>query len=603
MKAFIRLITALKKYKKYTWLSVLFHFLTALFTVVSIPFIIPFFQILFGDSPSDYSSPNSSWDLEGQLNYGFSRLIAISDRQHALVVVCIATVVLFLFRNSFRFLASYFMVPARNGLLKDIRTELFSAYIKMPLSLRGQWKKGQLLSMISNDINEVDHGILKAVELLFKVPLIVFGSLIFMFWINVKLSLVALILVLFTLLVIGRLSHMLKRTSQKIQNGLGEINVLTDEYLGATKLISSYNAEQFFREKMESENEDNYLLSNKILRRRDLASPLAEVLAVGIIAFLLWYGAQLVFVDELQPTTFFAFIFAFYNIVDPAKSFSREYYNVQKGLAALDRIENFINEAEAFEIEPNEGQSIDAFGDNIAFENVSFSYPHSNRELYQPLSVKIKKGEKVGIVGRSGEGKSTLLDLILRFYKPSSGKILMDGIDIAQYKMADYRHLFGLVTQETQLFHMSINENITFDSNAVVNLDWLKNSVGMGLSNDIPQDYRLSDNGSNLSGGERQRISIARAMYHDPEIVLLDEPTTSLDAASEESVMHSIFELFEDRTIIMISHNIRLLERMDRIIVLDKGVIAAEGSYEELRNSSSLFAEFDRILTRKNSKA
>jgi ABC-type multidrug transport system fused ATPase/permease subunit len=601
LSAITSLIYSLKNYKKYTFLGVLFHFITALFTVVSIPLLIPFFQILFGSSPSDYKAAVNIWDLEAQLNYGFSRLIAISDRQHALVVVCIITCLIFFLRNLSRFLSSYFIVPARNGLLRDLRLQLFDSFLELPYRDRSDVKKGQLLSLLSNDINEVDHGLLKALELFFRVPLIVLGSLIFMLWINMELTLLALVLVLFTFFVIGKLSHMLKKTSLKIQQGLGEINSIADEYLGAAKLIKSYNAESFFRSKMIQQNQENYKLSNQILRRRDLASPLSEFLAVTIVAFLLWYGAQLVFRNEIEPTTFFAFIFAFYNIVDPAKNFSREYYNVQKGVAALDRINEFINQVKANPQIDNGSKPVKDFIKNITFLNVSFSYHDGDAPILKQINVVINKGDKIGIVGLSGAGKSTLLDILMRFHQHDSGEIILDDTEIEQYKLVDYRQLFGLVTQDSELFHMTIAENITFSNNDIdqilidsAKLDFIE---GRGKLNEV----LAGDDGLKLSGGERQRISLARALYHNPEIILLDEPTNSLDNKSEQDVVNSILNLFADKTILLVSHNTKLLEKMDRILVINDGTIVQEGTYDHLSNQPGLFSELNNITLERNS--
>lgn len=596
MKGFYSLLRELKNYKKYTIISVLFQLITALFTLVSIPLVIPFFQIIFGASPSDYQSPKSILDLEGTLNYGFSRLIAISDRSHALAFVCIAVVIVFLFRNLSRYAASYFMVPARNGLLKDLRTQLFDAFLKMPLSLRTKSKKGQLLSLLSNDINEIDHGVLTAIELLFKVPLIVMGSLIFMIWINVKLSIVAIFLVLITIFVIGQLSHMLKKTSLKVQEQLGEIISLSSDYFGAGKIIQSYNAQDFFQKRFATQNNRHYQLSNRILRRRELASPLAEFLAIGIISYLLFYGSNMVFKQEILPATFFAFIFAFYNIIDPAKSFSREYYNIQKGISGLKRISSFLSEVEAQSINIKGKRSITGFDKEIKFDDVSFSYEGSESFMtLKNISFTINRGDKIGVVGHSGVGKSTLFDLLLNFYSPIAGQILIDGISIDEYSIDQYRRLYGLVTQDPQLFHMSLEENIAFSDTLLPEYLYDKASIAYLKDRSYLNKNIVGDDGIKLSGGERQRICIARAIYHDPDIVLLDEPTSSLDAQSEKDVIASIHELLEDRTIIMITHNIQLLKSMNRIIVMDKGEIVEEGTYEQLLELNGTFANLSRM--------
>ncbi len=598
MRSFLTLFSALMSFKRSLFLSVLFHLLTAIFTLFSIPLIIPFFQILFGISPSSFAPPESPWDLEAVLNYNFSRLIAISDRYHALAAVCIFLIVVILLRNVFRFLSSYFLIPARNGVLRDLRRDLFDSYVNMPLGLRKSTKRGQLLSLLSNDLIELDHGLLKAMELLFKVPLIIIGSLIFMFWINMKLSLIALLLAAVAVFIVGGLSRMLKRTSAKAQHLLGEINVVADEYLSGSKVIQAYTANDYFRSKADGLIENYYRLSNRILRRRDAASPISEFLAVCIIVVLLWYGAQMVFAGDILPTTFFAFVFAFYNIIDPAKSFSREYYNVKKGQAALNRIIDFKNRVhESNRLIPSGRRVIQRFREGISFENVSFRYEADQKGILKEVSLKISKGEKLGIVGFSGSGKTTLADLLLRFQQPDAGQISMDGVDISEYNMDSYRRLFGVITQDPAMFHLSIADNITFSEEAKKPDKYDQAIKSAGLR-DVLLQHRdvIGDDGQILSGGGRQRVAIARALYHDPEILIMDEPTTNLDKLAENEIITAIQEAYSDRTIILISHNLLLLKGMDRIVILDEGQIIDEGSFEELTGRSGIFKDLYNTL-------
>ncbi len=572
MQHFINLIGQLRHYKKWVFVSILFQLLTALFTLVSIPFIIPFFQLLFGLSPSSYDIPDNWWEIEKMLNYGFSRLIAISDRRNALAVVSIAVVIIFLLRNIFRFLSSYFLIPARNGIVRDLRSGLFDSYTDLTIADRNQYRKGNLLSMISSDIAEIDHGILKAIELLFKTPFVIVGCLIFMFAINVKLSIIALLLALCSLLIVGRLSHVLKKTSSTIQSSLGDLQSITEEYLGSIKLIKSYNAESFFKYRFDQSNDHILKLSNSALRRRDLASPLSEFLAVGIIAVLLWSGANMVFNSEIEPTTFFAFIFAFYNIIDPAKSFSREYYNVQRGNAALLRIKEFqINNDLSNKITGDKVKT--TFDNQIEFQNVTFRYKDDNESILENFNLNISKNKKIGIIGPSGVGKTTLIDLLLRFFVPESGKIIMDGRDIAQYRLNDYRNLFAVVTQDPRLFHMNIAENIALSDH--YDLNRVKSALFNAQCNDfinidqLDEHTVLYDSGDNLSGGQKQRLTIARALYHDPPIVILDEPTSNLDFETEKEVMKALNKLSVQRTVITISHQRDILNDMDSIVELN----------------------------------
>lgn len=585
MNAFFRLLRSIGQYKLYTFLGVVFHMLTAILTVISIPLVIPFFQILFGVSPSDYSPPTSAWDLEANLNYYFSRLIAISDHFIALQFICIAVVVIYFLKNVCRFLVSYFMVYVRNGLLRDLRSKIWYSFTTLPIKERYKHPQGYLMSLITNDLSEVDHGIFKVFELLFKTPLILLGSLVFMIWLDLRLTLIAFGLILFTLVIIGGVSHILKRQSAMAQSTLSTITVIVDQYLKATKLIRTHHAGGYFQQRFDVQNERYFSLSNKMLRRRDLASPLAEFLGVITVVVLLYFGTHTVFNGDLEPATFFAFIFAFYNIIDPAKSFSREYANVQKGLAALDRINEFTDLERS--IDNDAATVINAeFTDQIAFRDVHFSY-EGNPPVFNGLNFTIKRGERIGIVGISGVGKTTLIDLLLRFYQLNSGQIFLDDKDINSLNLVSYRNLFGLVTQQPHLFHGTAKDNILLDME--VNEQQLGHILKMvGLSEEF-MEKRIGDGSTMISGGEAQRICLARVLYRKPEILLLDEPTSQLDRTSVDDLIATIMEITAQQTVIMISHHPRLLSGMDRIIVLEEGQIVDDGQYDELYQRNHFF--------------
>ena len=585
MSPFFKLLSSVWDYKNYTLLGIFFHILTAILTVISIPLVIPFFQILFGISPSNYRAPESLWDLENVLNYGFSRLIAMSDPFVALWVVCIAVVVIFFLKNLCRFLISYFMVYVRNGLLRDLRQKIWRGYERLSLTQRYEKRQGYLMSLITNDLAEVDHGILKVFELLFKTPLVILGSLIFMIWLSPKLTIIAFALIIFTLIVIGGVSHILKRASAEAQESLSGITILVDQYLSATKMIRTHHADGFFSTRFDEENNRYFKISNRILRRRDLASPLAEFLGVVTIVVLLFYGSHAVFNDDMEPATFFAFIFAFYNIIDPAKSFSREYANVQKGMAALERINGFEAEVNQEEL-IFKGRKSASFEDTVSLDEVSFSYG-PKEPILESLTLSVSKGEKVGIVGESGVGKTTVVDLLLGFFSPSSGVIKVDDVSISDMDEASYRKLFGLVTQRSQLFFGSVAENIVMDL-AVdsTKLHDMCSKVGIEISSIAD---RVGDHSSQVSGGESQRISLARALYRDPEILILDEPTSQLDLKSSQSLIDHITASTLDKTVIMITHQVGLLKRMDRIIFMKDGKIKDEGQYHAIYHRNEDF--------------
>ena len=460
MKNIMYLIGQFGPYKRYIIISIGFQLITAILTVVSIPFVIPFFQILFDVSPSDYPPPESWSDIQGALTYGFSRLIAISDKRNALALVCFVVLGVVFLRNLSRFLSGYFLIPARNGVLRDLRKDLVTSFEKMSLTERYSYKKGQLLSSLSHDLNEIDHGLLKATELLVKSPLIIIGCLVFMIVISTKLALIAIGISSLIFLFIAVGSNYLKKASPELHDIQGEINVRADEYLSNKKLIEAYNAQDFFGNKASDLIERQNALSIKMLRRRDLASPLSELLLVGLTVLILYVAAYMVFDKELLPETFFAFIFAFFSIIDPAKNFSREYYNVQKSGASLSRVKDIISNVEAEDTINNTELSKLTFNESIQFHNVIFSYDSQDDKVLNGMDLTISKGEKLAIVGGSGVGKTTIVDLLLRFYDLEQGRITLDNAAIDEFSLHQYRNLFGLVTQDHKLFHLSIRENI-----------------------------------------------------------------------------------------------------------------------------------------------
>jgi len=576
------LLAQFRPYKRYMGISILFQLLTALLTLISIPLVIPFFQILFDVSPSDYTAPENWYDIEQTLTYGFSRLIAISDKRNALALVCFLILGVVFLRNLTRYFSSYFLTPARNGVLRDLRTSLFLSFEHMSLTERYRYKKGQLLSSLSYDMSEIDHGLLKATELLVKNPLIILGSVIFMLSISLKLTMISVGLSIIIFVIIGLGSNFLKRNSPKLHALYGELNVRADEYLSSKKLIESYNAQWFFKTKTNSTIEEHNTLSNRMLRRRDLASPISEFLLVAVIVLILYMASHMVFDRALQPETFFAFIFAFFSIIDPAKNFSREYYNVQRSSASLQRIQSIISSTKHASSEPlvDEVRELN-FTDTIVFNSIDFGYDH-NESVLLGFSFSIKQGEKLAIVGTTGEGKTTIIDLLLRFYNPDSGEITIDGVRIDQFDLETYRDRFAMVTQDHVVFSMSLAENISFSDNFnETRLDKALSQAQLNATN-FRSDMTIVDQGANLSGGEKQRITIARALYKDADILIFDEPTSNLDYNTAQQLIDSILSI-KNKTIIVISHDLRLLSKMDRIVLLEEGKISESGSFLDLR--------------------
>ena len=592
MKSLKNLFPYLGRYKFRLGLSIFFNILTAVFTLISIPLIIPFFQILFGADISSYAPTENFHDLEANLNYFFSRLIAISDRPTALSVVCIALLVIVLLRNIFRYLTSFFLIPVRNGLVRDLRAEIMESFSSMPISYLNKQRKGDLLSISTTDVVEVEWSVIRMMELLFKSPLVIIGSLIFMFWINMQLSIIAIALMLAIGVLMGALSKNLKKKSKRTQEMLGLLNGQLDDMLSGLKIIKAYGAKHFFQKEYKIENDRHYKLNNKVLWRRDMASPLSELLGVALVIVLVWYGAKLVLASEMMPETFFAFVFAFYNVIEPSKTLSSAYYNIQKGLASMERIANVIGDAKRFDLLSGH-LSVGSGLSKIEFESVNFE--HDGQEILAGIDLSISSGSSIALVGKSGAGKTTFLDLLMRFYDPDHGTVYLNGADVKSYNIDEYRKLFGLVTQDTFLFNTSVEKNIILgrrledegvqkailDANAKDFIDQKK--LGMATI--------AGDRGLRFSAGERQRLAIARAIAEDRPILIIDEATTSLDAEAEHEVLSAIQNVMKGKTTIIVSHKFSLIKGVDQIYLMDKGKIVDRGTHEELIAKDGLYKD------------
>jgi len=563
--------------------------LTAVFTVVSIPMIIPFFQILFsGDSKEPISHEGHSFI--DQLESFVQQNLLAYDKQTVLLYVCAAILLVFLLKNVFRYLAMYHMTPIRNGIIAKIRSEIYSKIQALPLSYFKDQKKGNLLSIVSNDVQEVEWSIVNTLEAFFKSPLIIIGSIIFMLAISPQLSLFVLVLLGLTIFLIGGISKTLKKKSNLAQSSLGSLLSHVEETIYGHKAMKMYEADTFFRSKFETQNNAYRNIINKVLWRRDLSSPVSEFLGIAVVTVLLWVGSNQVFSENLSPAVFFAFIFAFYQVIEPAKSFATAYYNVQKGLGALDRIDLLLAEHNDQD-ENGQGQIITSFDELISFKEVYFKYNETDQWAVEQIDLTIKKGETIAIVGPSGSGKTTLTDLLLRFYDVDKGSIAIDGVNISSINIGSLRSLFSVVNQHPILFHDTVIANIAMSDE--YDLDRIKEAARRSHSaefiDNLNQGYNtiIGSEGMKLSGGERQRICLARALYRDAPIVILDEATSSVDIESEHVIKEAMEQVMSEKTVIVIAHKLATIQNADRIIVMEAGKLLQEGSHDELLGSDT----------------
>ncbi len=596
MSNFRRLLQYLGRYRAWVMLAIVSNILTAVFTVVSIPLLKPFLDILFKPEEELKALPenapsleqiSSSESLSQWLNNLIAQWMLSYGRETVLAYVCLAILVAFLLKNLFRYLALFFMAPVRNGIIRDIRMQLYDKLLSLPIGYFTATRKGDLMARLTSDVQEVESSILNVLEAIFREPFIIIGALSFMVYVSPSLTLFVFGLMIFVGVVIGGIGKRLKRASSEVQEKLGDIVSLTEESIGGLRIIKSFGAEGYqHRRYLEANNSYKHRLT-RLLWRRDLSSPLTEFLGIATVALLLWYGSRQVFSGALEAGTFIAFIFAFYNVIDPAKNFSKAWYNIQKGLGAVDRIHEVLDTQNDIQ-EAENAIPLPAFQDKIDFVGAVFAYgSHAEEKILKGLSFSIPKGKVVALVGPSGAGKSTIADLLPRFYDLQGGKITIDGHDIRQVRLADLRQRMGIVSQEAILFNDTIYNNIVFGMENMMEAEVIaaaKNAHAHDFILATPLGYQtnIGDRGSKLSGGQRQRITIARALLRNPDILILDEATSALDSESEQLVQQALNRLLEGRTALVIAHRLSTIRHADEIIVLEEGEIVERGLHEEL---------------------
>lgn len=597
MKSFWRLLRYIKNYKGYVALNILSNILMALFTAFSIPAVIPFLQILFNQEPSVSEKPEvrSIDDLVAYFKYLFSHSMETNGKESTLIYMCVVIIVLYLLINLFRYTSLYVMAPVRNGIVKDLRSQLFSKILVMPLSYFSEERKGDLMSRITADVQEIESSILNVLQALFREPIIIIFCLSIMIYISPGLTLFVLGLIIFTAVFIGRIGKTLKRKSSKAQKKLGDLITIIEESLSGMRIIQGFTAEDYQNRRFEDENEQYRGLLTKVIRRRDLSSPLSEFLGILIVSVLLWYASRRVFQNELEPSTLFGYLLAFFYILNPAKAFSKAFFNVQKGIAAVERIEEILD-AEVKIKELEHPQILQTFQDKIEYRGVYFNYENDGRIVLEDINIEIPKGKVIALVGPSGAGKTTIADLLPRFYDVVRGGLFIDGINIKEYSIKSLRSLLGIVSQEAVLFNDTVYNNIRFGLENVSEADILKAAkianahefiVGM------EQGYQtnIGDRGSKLSGGQRQRLTIARAILKNPDILILDEATSALDSESEKLVQQALNKLMENRTAIVIAHRLSTIQHADEIIVLEEGKIVERGNHEALLRQNGAYSK------------
>lgn len=589
MKRFSRILFYLRNQKRNIVLYLFFNLFSILFSLVSLAMLAPFLQLLFSKEKLVNVAPVFSLTANGLLNYFkyfISQLIIKHGEVYALATICGIIIVSIFFKNLFTYLSFRVLAPMRNYVMTKLRADLYSKILELPIGFFTEQRKGDIISRMSNDANEVEWSVMSTLEGLIKDPLNILVILVMLVLISPVLSLFLLVLLPLTGFIIGRLSRSLKKQSTASQERLGTLMSILDETLGGLRVIKAFNAEKILQSKFINNNNALNQIRNKMNFRKDLASPMSEFMGVLVLSCILWFGGKLVLDGSmgLGAESFITYIVFFTQIINPAKSLSGSFYSAQRGSAAIQRIEEVLKAPVTVTDQPD-AKTLQHFEQSIEFKNVSFSY--EDVTILKNINLKIEKGKTIALVGSSGAGKSTLADLIPRFHDVSEGELLIDGVNIKEYSLHSVRSQMGIVTQEPILFNDSIANNIALgidhvEPSQIEQAAKVANAYSFIQQKEEGFDTNIGDRGTKLSGGERQRVTIARAVLKNPPILILDEATSSLDTESERLVQDAINNMMQQRTSIVIAHRLSTIRNADEIIVLQKGEIAERGTHDEL---------------------
>jgi len=560
--------------------------------------LFPMLKVLFGDSKPVYIKPK--WEGLGEITtYGESYLnyfvtLKKSEGSDDVLIFMVGFVIVsFLLKNIFNYLAMFFITFLRNGVLKDLRNDVYKKITSLPLAFYSEKRKGDTMSRISTDVLEIQHSFLSILELIIREPLTIVFTIASMFMISVKLSLFVLIFIPVSGFVISLIGKSLKRNSNKVQKEQGHFLSIVDETLSGLKVIKGFNGEKNFSTKFEASTKRFYNYSNKLLNKQNLAGPTSEFLGISVIAALLWYGGQMVLNEKtLDPSLFLVYMGLAYQILTPAKAISKASYSIKRGNAAAERVMDILNTDSTLEDVSNATKKT-SFDEAIELNEIHFKY--EEKYVLKNFSISVPKGKTVALVGQSGSGKSTIANLVTRFYDVNDGHIKIDGTNIKTITKHSLRNLIGLVTQDSILFNDSIKNNIMLGKdNASDNqvIKALKIANAWEFVKDLPNgiNTNIGDSGNKLSGGQKQRISIARAVLKNPPIMILDEATSALDTESERLVQIALENMMKNRTSIIIAHRLSTIQNADEIIVMQKGEIVEKGKHLELLDKKGVYS-------------
>ena len=592
-------------YKRFFLLNIFTNIFYALFGTLSMISLFPMLKVLFNQTESLTTEP--IWagidDIgnyaEAYLNY-FVTIKKAEGNNDVLIFMVSIIIITFLLKNLFNYLSMFFITFLRNGVIKDFRNEIYNKIVKLSMSYYSEKKKGDIVARISSDVLEIDNSFLSIFELIIKEPLMILFTLISMYIISPELTGFVIIFIPISAIFISVVGKSLKRQSLKVQKEQGLFISLVDETLNGLKIVKIFNAENAFSKKFSESTNRLYKFSNSVINKKNLAGPLSEFLGICSITIILWYGGMMVLKENsLDASTFLVYLGLAYNILTPAKSLSKASYKIRKAYGAAERVFQVLDDNRF--IKSNEDDaSLENFSTSIDFNNVSFRY--DNEDVIKNLSLIIKKGETVALVGQSGSGKSTIANLISRFYDTSEGEIRVDGKNIKEVNLKSLRKLIGLVTQDSILFNDSIKNNLLIGKENATDqeiIQALKIANAWEFVKELPKtiESNIGDSGNKLSGGQKQRLSIARAVLKNPPIMILDEATSALDSESENLVQIALDNVMKNKTSLVIAHRLSTIQKADNILVLDKGKIIESGKHKDLMDKGGIYTNLVRMQT------
>ncbi len=607
MQTYLRILSYARPYGRFVPLYIIYALLSIIFGLLNFTLLKPLFDVIFEQvdpaSLSKYASkPEFSFSIEyfsHLFNYHFLQVAEEYGKMGTLVYVCIIIVISVFLANLFTYLSGVVLAKVRAVVIKRMRMDIFSQASQLHIGYFSNERKGDLMSKMTNDVQEVENTIVQSLRVIFREPATIILYFAVLFIMSVKLTLFTILIIPISGAIIGGITRRLKKKAVQSQQSLGRIVNILDETLGGMRVIKAFNAERFMKNKFDVETDYYSDVNVNMARKNELASPISQFLGVTVVAGILVYGGGLVLSgnSDLGASDFITYIIIFTQVLNPAKEISRAVSNIQRGIASAERIFQVIDTPTQI-TSPANPKKLDEFKESIEFNNVSFAY--GNTKVLNQIDFSLSRGKTVALVGPSGGGKSTLADLVPRYHDPTSGAILLDGIDLRDFELQDLRNLMGIVTQESILFNDTVFNNIAFgmdgvSESAVIEAARIANAHDFILKLEKGYQTSIGERGSKLSGGQKQRISIARAVLKNPPILILDEATSALDSESELLVQEALTKLMENRTTLVIAHRLSTIQHADEILVIDRGEIVQRGTHLQLSQTDGLYQKLYSI--------